>query len=165
MKKYSLLSLLLCFLFACSDDKTDMPRIELSNLFLNGEDKDYSRNLKDILPLSAGDYINVSFRLYGNEADLASFVVGNEDSNINARISSYPENEVASDFLPTDDEMLRYKDGIRSTWVEVTLRVRSAKEEEVRPAFYLNSKAPDCEGAVYYLDLTTTAKPRASEEE
>lgn len=164
MKKYSLLTILLCFLFACSDDKSDMPRMELSGVYLNGEDKDYSRNLKDMLPLRARDYVEVSFRLYGNDADLASFVVKSEDTNISAVISSYPENEVASDFLPTE-EMLRYKDGIRSTWVKVTLRVKSAKEEEVRPAFYLNSKAPDCEGAVYYLDLTTTTEPRPTEEE
>ena len=161
MKKCSLLSLLICFLFACSNDKTGMPRIELSGVSLNGEDKDYSRNLKEILPLSAGDYIDVSFRLYGNEADLASFIVNCENMNINAMISSYPEHEVASDF--TTDVMLRYKDDVRSTWVKVRLSVKLAKEEELTPAFYLNSKATDC--AVYYLDLTTTTKPRPSEEE
>lgn len=162
MKKYTILFLLICFLYSCSNDTADMPNLELTGVYLNGEDKNYSLNLNEILPLSAGDYIKVSFSLYGNEADLASFVVKNENTNVSAVISSYPENEVAADFLPTE-EMLRYKDGVRRTEVEITAKVKSAKDEEVRLAFYLNSKAPDIEGAVYYLDLTTTTNPRESD--
>lgn len=163
MKKYSLLFLFVFFLFACSDDKTDMPRLELYSISLNGGDEDYSRNLKEILPLSQGDYIDVSFLLDGDGADLKTFVVKNENGNIKPVLFFYPD-EISDEFTELSEGVIGYKDGIRSTYITVKLKVMSAKDDEFRIGFYLNSKAPDCEGAVYYLDLETTTEPRVNEE-
>lgn len=165
MKNFSLLTLLMCFLFACSDDKTDMPQIELGSLLLNGEEKDYSSNLQELPPLSMNDYADVSFRLYGNGADLISFVVQSEGTHVVATISDYPEDKISLE-LSSVDRMLRYKDDVKSSWVTVRVRVRWTNQEKAeRPAVYLSSKAHVDEGAVYYLDdlIATTTSPHLSE--
>jgi len=164
MKKYTLLFLFVFFLFACSDDKTDMPHLELYSVSLNGGDEDYSRDLKEILPLSPSDYIDVSFLLDGGGADLKTFVVKNENNNIKPVMFFYRD-EVSDEFTELSEGIIGYKDGIRSTYITVKLKVMSAKNDEFRIGFYLNSKAPDCEGAVHYLDLETTTEPRVNEEE
>ena len=164
MKKYSLLFLSVFFIFACSDDKTDMPRLELYSISLNGGDEDYSRNLKEILPLSSGDYIDVSFLLNGNGADLKTFVVKNENTNFKTTLF-FEGDQISDEFSNLSEGILGYRDDIRETWVTVKLKVKAAKKEKNTISFYLNSKAPDCEGAVYHLDLETTTAPRVSEEE
>jgi hypothetical protein len=164
MKKYSLLFLFVFFLFACSDSKTDMPRLELKTIFLNGGEEDYSRNLEEIPPLRQSDYINVSFSLDGNGTDLNTFIVENKNENISAVIIPSLPDEISEE-LTDKEEILRYKDGVQSTSVEVKLTVQEAKEEGVSLHFYLNSKAPDSEGAKYLLVLETTVQPREVEEE
>ncbi|MDR3117848.1 MAG: DUF5035 family protein [Mediterranea sp.] len=164
MKKYSLLFLFVSCLFACSDTEKNMPRLELETILLNGGEKDYSQNLNDILPLSQGDYINVSFLLDGNGTDLKTFVVKNDNENIESVIMpAFPSDEIADEF--TDKGVLGYKDGIQHSSIAVKLTVRTARTERLRVGFYLNSKAPNSKGAIYYLDLETTIQPREVEEE
>lgn len=155
MKKHTILLLLISFLCACSDDKTDMPQIELLTVSLNGGDEDYSRNLQDILPLSPGDYIDVSFLLSGNGTDLKTFMVKKGSENLISTLFFYGD-EVSDEFSDLSEGVLGYKDGVKATYIAVKLKVNAGKDEDVRVAFYLNSKAADCEGAVYYLDLETT---------
>ncbi|MDR0658343.1 MAG: DUF5035 family protein [Mediterranea sp.] len=163
MRKYSLLFLFVSFLFACSGDKADMPRLELDAIFLNGGEKDYSHDIEGILPLSQGDSIDVSFLLDGNGTDLKTFIVKNENKNIEVAIPFHPD-EISDEFT-TDEGVLWYKDGVRSASVVVRLTVRGGKEEEFGLSFYLNSKAPDCEAATYDLNLKTTTQPRDVYEE
>lgn len=164
MKKYLLLYLFSFFLLACSDDETDKPRIELHSISLNGGDEDYSNNLEALLPLSPGDYIDVAFLLYGNGADLKTFMVKNEDSNFNYTLF-FEIDWISDEFSNISEGILGYKDDVRDTWVTVKLKVKAAKQEKSTVSFYLNSKALDCEGAVYHLDLETTTEPRVNEKE
>lgn len=159
MKKYSILLIFVSLLLSCSDDKSDMPKLELIGAFLNGGDIDYSRNLDDILPLSAGEELELSFSLDGNGIDLKSFIVENKSSNITILVLPIDKDEISEEFSdPTN--RLGYKDGIRKTKAKVNLTINGAKNEEAQLSFYLNSKAPDGEGASSYLDLTTTTTPR-----
>ena len=164
MRKYSLLFLFVFFLFACSGDKADMPRLELDAIFLNGGEEDYSHNIKGILPLSQGDSIDVSFLLDGNGTDLKTFIVENENKNIEVVVKPLHRDEISDEFTNEDKGVLGYKDKVRSTFVVVRLTVRGLKEEEFKLSFYLNSKAPDCEAAKYNLNLKTTTQPRVEEE-
>lgn len=159
MKKYSILLIFVSLLLACSDDKSDMPKLELIGAFLNGGDVDYSHNLDDILPLSPGDELDVSFFLDGNGTDLKTFIVKSKSDNVKPLLFIDPE-EIADEFTDLKEGTLGYKDGIMETRIPVKLKVQIGKEEEVRVSFYLNSKAPDCEGASYYLDLSTTTSLR-----
>jgi len=164
MKQCWLLLLFAFILLACSDDKSDMPRLELAGVFLNGGDHDYSRKINDILPLSSGDYVDVSFTLDGNGTDLMTYIVDSDNTNVDAQISEYVKSEISEEFsgLP---KRIGFKDGVKKTKVTVRLNVNKPKEEEVTVKFYLNSKAPDCEGAVYHLDLKTTTEPRIPDED
>lgn len=161
MKKCLLLLPFLLFLFACSEDKTDMPRLEFTSIFLNGADEDFSKNLEDIPPLSPGDYIDVSLLLDGNGTDLKTFVMKCDNENIESALT-FSEDEVSNDFTSLPEESLRFKDEVQRTVISVKLTVLGAREEEVNVCFNLNTKH---KGVVCYLDLRTTTEPRASEEE
>jgi hypothetical protein len=142
-----------------------MPSLELESILFNEEKKDYSRNLEEILPLRQGDSINVSFLLYGNGADLRTFMVEHDSKNINAIIRPSDSNQISDEFSNIPEGILGYKDNIRKTKVTVQLKVQAAKEEKSKISFYLNSKAPDSEGDMYSLEMETTDKPREVEKD
>lgn len=164
MKKYPLFLISVFMLCACVNDKTSMPSLELYAVVLNDGDHDYSRNMEEILPLSPGDFIDVTFLLDGNGTDLKSFVVKNEYENIKSTMFFYAD-EVSDDFTDLSEGILGYVDHVRSTFVTIKLTVREGKEEEPKIGFYLNTKSPDSEGAAYYLQLKTTTQPRMTDKE
>lgn len=161
MKKEWLLYLLtLLFFCACSDDKSDTPQLELNGIFLNGGNEDYSQKMDELLPLRAGDFLTVFFVLDGNGTDLKSFMAKNESDNIQVMFTYMDDKKISDDFTDLSKGILYYKDGVETTDVAVELKVLKAKKEDYDVSFYLNSKAPDCEGASYHLGFAATTEPR-----
>jgi hypothetical protein len=142
-----------------------MPSLKLETILFNEEERDYSRNLEEILPLRQGDSIDVSFLLYGNGADLHTFMVKHDSKNINAIVRPSDPDQISEDFSDIPNGILGYKDNIRKTKVTVRLKVRTAQEEKSKISFYLNSKAPGSEGDMYSIDMATTEKPREVEKD
>lgn len=147
--------LLFCsvLLLSCStDDKSETPILNLVGIFVNDDKTNYARYLDDLPSLSVGDEVDISFYLNGNGNYLRTFVLKNENPTINTSLFFYVD-DVSDELTEINNGLLAFKD-IEETNVAVKAKVVSFSEEDACLSFFLSSKAIDCEGATFKLNLT-----------
>ena len=154
----SLLScLLLLVLLAGCSQSAPSPVIQITGLFVNGDEKDYAQELSSMPALKAGDEVLVSLRLDGNGEELNTFIVQDgDDQQFKIEAFELPAVGVSNDknFTKLDEGIVGFENGVRQTDLKVKAKVSIVKDEDASLIFYLFSRA-ECDGAQQAVEMKT----------
>lgn len=155
MKKLLPFLPLLLLLAACSSTAPS-PVIQITGLFLNGDEKDYAKELSLMPSLKVGDEVLVSLKLDGSGEELNTFIVQDDDQQLTIEEFELPEVGVSGDknFTKLDEGIVGFENGVKQTELKVKARVRAVNDEDATLLFYLFSRA-ECDAAKQEVDMKT----------
>lgn len=156
--KDSLAALLLLslFLLSCSTSDSDKPKIEIVEVYVDGDDTNYLNKLNRMPLLNVGDRVDIGLDLDGNGNDLRTFMILNQEpALVETTITLFQYDEVSDGFSDLDNGTLGFVDDISATYLTVKAEIKSIAEEKVTLSFCLFSKAPDSKGASVEITLKT----------
>lgn len=155
MKKLFPLLLLSLSLAACTDSAPS-PVIKITGLFLNGDEKDYAKELSSMPSLKVGDEVLVSLNLDGSGEDLNTFIVQDDDQQLKIEEFDLPKAGVSTDknFTRLNEGVVGFENGVKQAEVKVKAKVKAVNDEDATLLFYLFSRA-ECEAAKQEVDMKT----------
>lgn len=150
MKRISALLFSVLLWTGCSTSDSDMPTLELTGAYLEGDEINYVYSLDRLPPLALGDCIDLTFHLDGNGNYLKTFVIKNEGSSLTTAMTYISED--VSEQLSEEFEGVFFND-ILQTEVGVKAKVVKLKEEKPVLSFFLSTKTAKAKGATLTLEL------------
>ncbi|NDV65056.1 DUF5035 family protein [Bacteroides sp. 224] len=156
MKNQLILILFSILLYGCSEAEAETPILELTGVYTNESDTNYANTLDQLPTLSVGDEIDISFYLNGNGNNLRSFVLKNNNSAIKTKFFFYGD-DISDDFSDLTNGVVGFVD-IPETEIAVKATILEVTEENPVLSFYLSSKAVNCEGASFKLEIPVGEK-------
>lgn len=153
MKKLLPFLPLLLLLAACSNSAPS-PVIKITGLFLNGDEKDYAKEQSSMPSLKVGDEVLVSLQLDGSGEELNTFIVQDNDQQLNIEEFYLPETGVSTEtnFTDLDKGVVGFENGVKQTELKVKAKVKAVNDEDATLLFYLFSRA-ECDGDQKEVDM------------
>ncbi|NDW13389.1 DUF5035 domain-containing protein [Bacteroides sp. 214] len=146
---------LLCvcfFVLSCADDQANAPLIKIDGVYINSDKTNYSQHIESIPQLTIGDVISFSLTLDGNGYDLKTFLLKNENQDIDINLCC-DEDKMSKDFSVPEEGQVIFVDDINHISIDIDATVVKFSEDMSVLAFYLFSKGKDSEGAVVKIPL------------
>ncbi|MDL2247835.1 DUF5035 family protein [Bacteroides sp. OttesenSCG-928-J23] len=155
MKKLLVLYIFSLLFLGCADSIPDMPQMEITGIYISGDENEtnYANKYHTMPILRPGDEVDILFDLKGNGNDLRTFIVSNENSNIQTSMW-FMADEVSDEFSDFDKGNLVFVDGVSETGLTVKAKITGASDDASLLTFYLFSKATACSGAELRLAFT-----------